>query len=207
MRVAIVAFDGFDEIDAFAALGLLNRLSAHGWKAEIASPAALVTSLNGVTVQAQQPLEYANAADAVLFGGGLYARAIAENSSVLDRLQPDPLRQSFGALCSGALLLARLGLLGDMPVCADAATRPWLVESGVRVLDEPFHARGPVASAGGCLASIYLAAWLMLRGAGPEPTRQALHQAAPAGEKDAWVRRTLDVVTPFVEAPRPDNPP
>jgi transcriptional regulator GlxA family with amidase domain len=199
VRVAILAFDGFDELDAFVAFGLLNRLAPLGWKAEIAGPAAQLTSMDGLVLQAQQPLEFANQADAVLFAGGLYTRAVAENSALLDRLQLDPLRQLIGAQCSGALLLARLGLLADMPACADAATKPWLLESGVRVVDEPFHARGPVATAGGCLAAQYLAAWLMLRGAGVEATTGALHHAAPMGEKDAYVERLLKVVTPFVE--------
>jgi transcriptional regulator GlxA family with amidase domain len=201
VRVAILAFDGFDELDAFVAFGLLNRLAALGWKAEIAGPAAQLTSMNGLTLQAQQPLEFANQADAVLFAGGLYTRAVAENSALLDRLQLDPLRQLIGAQCSGALLLARLGLLADMPACADAATKPWLLESGVRVVDEPFHARGPIATAGGCLAAQYLAAWLMLRGAGVEAAADALRHAAPVGEKDAYVERLLKVVTPFVDAP------
>jgi hypothetical protein len=43
---------------------------------------------------------------------------------------------------------------------------PWLMEAGVRVDDSPFRARGPIATAGGCLASQYLAAWAMVRGAG-----------------------------------------
>jgi transcriptional regulator GlxA family with amidase domain len=199
VHVAILAFDGFDELDAFVAFGLLNRLAPLGWKAEIAGPAAQLTSMDGLVLQAQQPLEFANQADAVLFAGGLYTRAVAENSALLDRLQLDPLRQLIGAQCSGALLLARLGLLADMPACADAATKPWLLESGVRVVDEPFHARGPVATAGGCLAAQYLAAWLMLRGAGVEAATDALHHAAPVGEKDAYVERLLKVVTPFVE--------
>jgi transcriptional regulator GlxA family with amidase domain len=199
VRVAILAFDGFDELDAFVAFGLLNRLAPLGWKAEIAGPAAQLTSMDGLVLQAQQPLEFANQADAVLFAGGLYTRAVAENSALLDRLQLDPLRQLIGAQCSGALLLARLGLLADMPACADAATKPWLLESGVRVVDEPFHARGPVATAGGCLAAQYLAAWLMLRGAGVEAATDALHHAAPVGEKEAYVERLLKVITPFVE--------
>jgi transcriptional regulator GlxA family with amidase domain len=203
MRVAILTFDGFNELDSFIALGLLNRLKADGWKAEITSPSAQVTSMNGVTVTAQQPLEFANDADAVLFGSGIYTRAIAESvgkrGSVLDRLQLDPLRQLIGAQCSGALLLARLGLLADMPACTDLTTKPWLVEAGVRVEDAPFHARGPIATAGGCLASQYLATWLMLRGAGEAATVQALHYAAPVGEKDAYVARLLAVVRPFVE--------
>lgn len=198
MRIAIVTFDGFDEIGCFVALGLLNRLGGEGWKAEIAGPAARVTSMGGVTVQAHHPLAFANHADAVIFGSGLYARAIAENGPLMDRLTLDPLRQSIGAQGSGALLLARLGLLGDMPACADPTTQPWLVEAGVRVVDEPFHARGPVATAGGSLTAPYLAAWLMARHAGLDATARVLRQLAPAGEKDAWVARTLAVVKPFV---------
>ena len=205
MRIAIVTFDGFNELDSFIALGLLNRLGARGWKAEIAGPAARLTSMNGVTIEAQQPLEFANEADAVLFGSGIYTRAIADSfgkhGSPLDRLQLDPVRQTIGAQCSGALLLARLGLLGDQAASTDLTTRPWLMEAGVRVEETPFHARGPIATAGGCLASQYLAAWLMVRGAGWEAAAQALHYAAPVGEKDAYVERLLAVVRPFIDTP------
>src|SRR5689334_625679 len=200
MRVAILTFDGFNELDSFIALGLLNRLKADGWKAEITSPSAQVTSMNGVTVTAQQPLEFANDADAVLFGSGIYTRAIAENSALLDRLQLDPLRQLIGAQCSGALLLARLGLLADMPACTDLTTKPWVVEAGVRVVDAPFHARGPVATAGGCMASVYLATWLMWRAAGRDEARTVLHHVAPVGEKTPWVDHALAVVGEFLDA-------
>ena len=198
MQVAIVTFDGFNELDSFIGLGLLNRLRADGVTAQITSPSAQVTSMNGVTVTAQQPLEWANEADAVWFGSGIYTRAIAENSALLDRLQIDPTRQLIASQCSGALLVARLGLLGDAPACTDASTRPWLVEAGVRVLDEPFHARGPVATSGGCLASQYLAAWLMWSKAGEAATRDALTYAAPVGEKADYVERLLARVRPFM---------
>jgi transcriptional regulator GlxA family with amidase domain len=199
MRIAILTFDGFNELDSFIALGLLNRLSALGWKAELACPTAQVTSMNGVTVSAQRPLEFANEADVVLFGSGIYTRAIAENSALLDRLQLDPTRQLIGAQCSGTLLLARLGLLGDRPACTDTTTKPWVVEAGVRVVDAPFHARGPIATAGGCLASIYLATWVMLQRAGVDATSQALRYVAPVGEKEAWVTQALAVVNRWHE--------
>jgi transcriptional regulator GlxA family with amidase domain len=161
--------------------------------------------MNGVTIQAQQPLEFANEADGVIFGSGIYSRAIAEDvgkrGALLDRLQLDPLRQLIGAQCSGALLLARLGLLADMPACTDLTTKPWLVQAGVRVEDAPFHARGPIATAGGCLSAQYLSAWMMARGAGFEAAAQALHYAAPVGEKEAYVARLLGVVRPFIPEP------
>lgn len=205
MRIAIVIFDGFDEIDAFVSLGLLSRLSALGWKAELASPVTRATSMNGVTVEVQQPLAFANRADAVLFGGNLYARAIAagiaKRGAPMAALKLDPLRQTLGAQGSGTLLLARLGLLGDMPACTDPATKPWVIEAGVRVLDEePFHARGALATASGGMAAAYLAAWVMLRHAGRSAATGALREAAPAGEEDAWVQHMLDVVEPFLDS-------
>ena len=198
MKIAILTFDGFNELDSFIALGLLNRLGAQGWKAEITSPTSHVTSMNGVTVQAQRPLEFANEADAVIFGSGIYTRAIAENSKLMDRLRLDPVRQLIGAQCSGTLLLARLGLIADVPACTDLTTKPWVIEAGVRVIDAPFHARGPIATAGGCLSAQYLAAWMMIKRAGPEAAAQALHYVAPVGEKDAYVERLLAVVKPFL---------
>ncbi|TXI24091.1 MAG: AraC family transcriptional regulator [Roseateles sp.] len=200
MKVAVVTFDGFNELDSFIALGLVNRLGHLGWRAEITSPTAQVTSMNGVTVTAQRPLEFANEADVVLFGSGIHTRAIAADGALLDRLQLDPLRQLIGGQCSGTLLMARLGLLADMPACTDWTTKPWVVEAGVRVLEEPFHARGPIATAGGCLASQYMAAWVMARGAGVAAARTALRYAAPVGDKDGYVDRLMAVVTPFLPA-------
>src|SRR3954468_1113313 len=104
VRAAIVTFDGFNELDSFVALGLMNRLRPSGWTVDIAGPSQRLTSMNGVTIEAQQPLEFANEADIVLFGSGIYTRAIAENSALLDRLQLDPVRQLIGAQCSGTLL-------------------------------------------------------------------------------------------------------
>ncbi len=200
MKIAILTFDGFNELDSFIALGMLNRLGSQGWKAEITSPTSHVTSMNGVTVQAQRPLEFANEADAVIFGSGIYTRAIAENRKLMDRLRLDPLRQLIGAQCSGTLLLARLGLIADVPACTDLTTKPWVVEAGVRVIDAPFHARGPIATAGGCLASPYLAGWIIDRLAGREAAEAALHYVAPVGEKDAYVERVLGVVKPFLDS-------
>ncbi|MCV2356698.1 DJ-1/PfpI family protein [Paucibacter sp. B2R-40] len=198
MKVAILSFDGFNELDSFIILGMLNRLRLLGWSAELCGPGHAVTSMNGVTVQLQRPLEWANEADVVIFGSGLYARAMAENSALLDRLQLDPVRQLIGAQCSGTLLLARLGLLGDMPACTDLGTKPWVVQAGARVLEEPFHARGAVATAGGSLAAQYLATWVMLKRVGEAATREVLHEVAPVGEKDVYAQRLLARVKPFV---------
>lgn len=129
MHVAILTFEGFNEIDSFVAMNILNRVKGAGWRVSLACPAPRVTSMNGVTIDAQ---------------------------------------------CSGTLVLAKLGLLEGVPACTDHATKPWVVASGVAVLEQPFYARGNVATAGGCLAAQYLAAWIIARTPGAEAAEGAL---------------------------------
>lgn len=198
MQIAVLTFDGFNELDSFVAAAILNRLQDRGWKAHITSPTEDVTSMNGVTVRRQKPLEYVADADAVIIGSGIRTREIAADPALLARITLDPARQLIGAQCSGTLLLARLGLIGAVPACTDLTTKPWVVEAGIDVIDAPFFAAGNVATAGGCLASVYLATWLIMRGASQDAAGAAIHYVAPVGEKAEHVRRALDVVAPFV---------
>jgi transcriptional regulator GlxA family with amidase domain len=199
MQIAVLTFEGFNELDSFIAAGLLNRLSARGWQAQITCPGEQATSMNGVQVWAQQSLEFANQADVVLFGSGIQTRAIAEDRTILERLRLDPRRQLIGAQCSGALLMAKLGLLDNLPACTDLTSKPWVVEAGVQVLDQPFYAQGHLATAGGCLSAPYLAAWVIAKLAGEEACAEALHYVAPVGEKQLFVDRTLAVVRPYLQ--------
>ncbi|HUN48916.1 MAG TPA: DJ-1/PfpI family protein [Stellaceae bacterium] len=198
MQIAVLTFDGFNELDSFIAAAILNRLKGKGWKAHITAPTAEVTSMNGVIVQRQRPLEFAAEADAVIIGSGIKTRDYARDTALLACIRLDPARQLIGAQCSGTLLLAKLGLVGDLPACTDLTTKPWVIEAGVSVLDAPFVAHGNVATAGGCLSSHYLAAWMIARGASLEDMRQAVHYVAPVGEKDAYVERAVAVIRPFI---------
>jgi len=201
MQIAVLTFDGFNELDSFVAAAILNRMKARGWAAHITSPDEQVTSMNGVTVQRQKPLAFAAEADAVLIGSGIRTREIAQDRDLLSRIVLDPSRQLIGAQCSGTLLLAKLGLLGDVPACTDLTTRPWVIEAGVDVVDAPFIAHGNVATAGGCLASQYLATWMIARGASRDDAAEAMHYVAPVGEKTLYVERALGVVAPFIVEP------
>ncbi|SIR70092.1 DJ-1/PfpI family protein [Pseudacidovorax sp. RU35E] len=200
MHTAILTFDGFNELDSLIALGVLNRIKRPGWRVTLAAPTARVTSMNGVTLEATASLEEAAQADAVLVGSGLRTREVVADAALMARLRLDPTRQLIGAQCSGTLVLARLGLLGTVPACTDLTTKPWVQEAGVRVLDQPFFADGNVATAGGCLASPYLAAWLIARSEGIAAARDALHYVAPVGEKDDYVARAMAAVAPYLPA-------
>ncbi|WP_321798838.1 MULTISPECIES: DJ-1/PfpI family protein [Burkholderia] len=198
MHIAILTFDGFNELDSLIALGILNRVKQPGWRVSIASPTARVRSMNGVTIDAQASLQDARDADAVLVGSGVRTRDVVADAALMAQLQFDPARQLLGAQCSGTLVLAKLGWLGDVPACTDLTTKPWVQEAGVAVLDQPFVASGNVATAGGCLSSQYLAAWFIARLAGIEAARSAIHYVAPVGEKDDYVSRAIANISPFL---------
>ncbi|MNU61730.1 hypothetical protein D3C71_509390 [compost metagenome] len=198
MQIAILTLDGFNELDSFIAAGILNRMKSQGWAAHITCPTPEITSMAGVTIQRQKPLDFLTEADAVLIGSGIRTRDYAADPAFLSQLKLDPSRQLIGAQCSGTLLLARLGLIGDLPACTDLTTKPWVVEAGVNVVDAPFVAHGNVATAGGCLASQYLAAWMIARLATPQDAEDAIHYVAPVGEKVEYVARAMAAVGPYL---------
>ncbi|GLU35103.1 DJ-1/PfpI family protein [Trinickia caryophylli] len=200
MDIAILTFDGFNELDSLVALGILNRAKKPGWRVRLCCPQARVVSMNGVTVHAQSMLEEMRAADAVIVGSGMRTRQIAADAGLMARIVLDPSRQLVAAQCSGTLLLAKLGLLGGVPACTDLTTKPWVRDAGVEVLNQPFYARGNVATAGGCLAAPYIAAWIVARSQGLEAAASALHYVAPVGEKEAYVENALTRVAAYLPA-------
>lgn len=154
--------------------------------------------MNGVTVQSQSTLADLPFADAIIVGSGVKTREIVKDTHIMSALNFDPDRQLIGAQCSGTLILAKLGLLDGVPACTDLTTKPWLQESGTDVLDQPFSASGNIATAGGCLASQYLAAWAITRLAGLEAAEAALRHVAPVGEKDEYVSRAIKNIRPYI---------
>jgi transcriptional regulator GlxA family with amidase domain len=194
MHIAILTFDAFNEIDSFVALHILNRLKRSDWRVSIAAPTDSVQSMNGVTIKRQATLEEASTADAVIIGSGRRTMEFVKDEALMSRIKLDPARQLIGAQCSGALMLAKLGLLRGMPACTDLMTKPWVIEAGVEVLHQSFFARGNIATAGGCLASQYLAAWIIARLIDVDTACEALAYVAPVGEKEEYLSRAMKAI-------------
>jgi hypothetical protein len=124
------------------------------------------------------------------------------------RIVLDPASQLVGAQCSGTLMMSRLGLLEGLPACTDLVTKPWVIEAGVEVLDQPFVAHGSRAKAGGCLSSTYLSAWVIASLAGRAQAAEVVRTVAPVGEP-SFVDHALSIIEPYWprrsgrRAPRP----
>ncbi len=200
MHIAILTFDAFNDLDSLVAYAMLNRIALLGdadWHVRIASPTPRVTSMNGLTIDAHEDLSRVGEADAVLIGSGMKTREVAANPAIMGQLGAlNPARQLLAAQCSGTYLLGQLGVLQGVPACTDLTSKPWVVASGVDVVNQPFVAQGNVATAGGCMAAQYLVTWLIARLKGIDAAREVMYYFAPVGEKATYVERALAHVTP-----------
>ena len=154
--------------------------------------------MNGVVIERHIDLQEACTADAIVVGSGMKTRDVVADTDIMQQLQFNPSRQILASQCSGTLVLAKLGLLHQVPACTDLTTKPWVQEAGIEVLNQAFFAKGNVATVGGCLASPYLAAWVIAKLVDIEAAKDALHYVAPVGEKDAFVELAMSNIEPYL---------
>ena len=112
MQVAVVTFDGFNELDSFIASALINRCRKDGLEAFITTPTPVVTSMNGVEVTGQRPMEFVTEADVVLIGSGVKAREVVADDRLISKRTGGEWRvgvpaASFPGVHEGATLFGR----------------------------------------------------------------------------------------------------
>ncbi len=180
--ITLVAFDDFTDIDLHLAWDLLNRVEMPGWRVEIVGSASTHRSRTGIEIATRSGLDVRQRADAVLFGSGPGSRKCVTSREFLDSFALDPTRQMIGSQCSGALILAALGLLEDRPATTHPQVRTELEAMGVKIVEAPLVVDGNIATAGGCLAATYLASWVVDRLAGRDQRDAVLRSVAPVGE-------------------------
>jgi transcriptional regulator GlxA family with amidase domain len=161
MKIAIVIFDKFTDIDLFLMWDLLNRVRVENWEVKILGESDRHVSVTNVEIKTHGRIEEANDADAVLFVSGQGTRAKMVDQDWLSRFHLNAQRQFIGSICSGSLLLAALGLLDNKTATTYPTSRAALENFGVEVVEKPFVAHGRVATAGGCLAQQYLIHWVV----------------------------------------------
>ncbi len=181
-KVAIVIFDDFTDLDLFLMWDLLNRVKVADWSVRILGERDAHVSKTGISIATKGRLEEANDADAVLFVSGSGTRERIADENWLSTFKLDPARQMIGSICSGALILAKLGLLDGKTATTYPTTKPLLESFGVKVVEEPFVGHGNVATAGGCLAQQYLIGWVVESLAGTEWSDLILKSIQPVGE-------------------------
>ena len=179
MRIEIVVFDGFDDLDAFGPHEVLshaaNRLA--GWSSTLVAVDApgTVRSAHGVVMTLDAVLGTPDVV--VVPGGGWHsergARAEADRGVLPRRLAELADRGTIVAsVCTGAMILAAAGLTTGRPAVTHASALDDLETSGALVRrDERVVDDGTLLTAGGVTSGLDLALHLIAREADPATAR------------------------------------
>lgn len=182
VNIAIVTFDDYTDIDVILIWDLLNRVHLPGWSVRILGDHQFHRSMTGLSVPVHGHISESSTADAVLFTSGKGTRVKIQDPTYLAQFALDPQRQLIGSICSGALLLAALGLLQGKRATTYPSAKATLESYGVEVVERPIVIEGNVATAGGCLAGQYLAGWVIQRLVGEAVASAVLTSCQPVGE-------------------------
>ncbi|HDR9482650.1 TPA: DJ-1/PfpI family protein [Burkholderia aenigmatica] len=184
--IALVAFDRFTDVDLFLMWDILGR-NNRDWRVRILGAQPVLHSAHGLAIPTHGPLADANHADAVLFSSGKEGvPAALAHPDFLPSFDLDPERQLVGSICGGAFILERLGLLPERRATTHPDARMGLQALGLDVLNQPLVCHGNVATAGGCLASVYLTGWLVESMFDADKRRETLLPVLPAGQREIY---------------------
>src|SRR5262245_36370869 len=181
MKVSIVTFDDFTDLDLFILWDLLNRVEDPAWNVKFLGDKERHVSSTGVEVQMHGQLNEANSCDAVLFCSGKGTLQKYQDKAFLEAFSLDETKQLIGAIDSGALLMGALGLLKGKKATTypRADIKELLQGMGAEIVWESFVRDGNVATAAQCLSGQYLAGWVIETLAGVEQKEKALKSVAP----------------------------
>ena len=182
MKIAIVIFDKFTDVDLFLMWDLLNRVRVENWEVKILGEKESHISVTGISIKTHGRIEEANDANAVLFVSGQGTREKMRDENWLKKFALNPEKQFVGSICSGSLILAALGLLEGITATTYPTSKTALESFGVETIEKPFVAHGKVATAGGCLAQQYLIGWVIENLADKSWSDLILKSIQPVGE-------------------------
>lgn len=215
MRIEIVVFDGFDELDALAPYEVLRTAQAGGagWDVALVSAGAAgtVTAQHGLALSVREPL---GRPDALLVPGGGWGRRGDRGTWSEVRRGHLPARIAelapgcawVASVCTGAMLLSAAGLTRGRPATthhdatADLAAAGALVIPDARVVDD-----GDLLTAGGITSGLDLALWIVEREAGPALAARVAAEMEYRRSPAVWTRAgtTLPPAALAPERPRP----
>jgi len=165
MKIAIVCFDDFTDIDVFLPWDLLNRVRLVGnisdWEVQLLGTEKTHVSMSGLRIPMTGNLSDIPSADAVIFASGKGVQDLYKNQEYLNKIHLDPKRQLIGSMCSGALLLGAKNLLTGKKATTYPSVVEQLKEFGVDVIEQSFVNEGNISTAAGCYAAQGLVAWII----------------------------------------------
>jgi len=190
VKAVIVAFDRFTDVDVFLPWDLLNRVRFRDkdFSVRIVGPSTTHRSVCGLELPMHADLEECNIADLVYFSSGPGTREFIKNDALLKRFRLDPDNQIICSMCSGALILAALGILKGI----SATTYPTAVKElkgfGIEVeTAKHLVTHGNIGTAAGCLAAVDLMGWAIEKMYDQKVRQDVIASVLPVGQGQACI--------------------
>jgi transcriptional regulator GlxA family with amidase domain len=178
MRIDILIFDGFDELDAIGPYEVLRTSIGHGADIEV----TLVGAHGPATITADHGTKFivdrgvSDDADVILVpGGGWITRSDkgawgeVQRGEIPGRIALAHARGTvIGSVCTGALILAAAGITEGRPATTHHDAIEDFRATGAQIVDARVVDAGDVITAGGVTSGIDLGLALVERAAGRE---------------------------------------
>jgi transcriptional regulator GlxA family with amidase domain len=195
MRIEVVVFPGFDELDAIGPYEALSGAFAPVL-VSLGEPAPVTGSHGAVLHPARALSPPDGTLDwLVVPGGGWNDRG---PQGAWAEARRGELPRAIGALhaagtrvaavCTGAMLLAAAGLLGGRPAVTHHVALGDLRAAGADVVDARVVDDGDIVTAGGVTSGLDLALWLVERLAGPEAAARSAGELEYERRGGVWRR-------------------
>ncbi len=175
MKVQIVLFDGFDELDAIAPFEVLKTAAEVGadMRVELVTldAASEVVAAHGLWVRPEGRLDYDDRPDVLVVpGGGWNSRASKGAWGEAERGElPEAIARLYksgttvATVCTGGMLAQAAGLTTGRPATTHHGAVEELRASGTEVVDARVVDDGELITAGGVTSGLDLALWLVER--------------------------------------------
>ncbi len=166
MRIAILVFEGFDELDAIAPYEVFRHAARRGADLEASlvtlTAADEIVAAGGLRVRPHGTLD--GAPDVALIPGGRgvgSAMELGELPAAIKRLHEGG--STVATVCTGALLAASAGIMRGRSATTHHAALAALRDSGAEIIEARVVDDGDLVSSGGVTCGIDLALWLVER--------------------------------------------
>jgi transcriptional regulator GlxA family with amidase domain len=201
MRIDIILFAGFDELDALGPFEVFQNAAqlGAGFEVHLVSPlgAGEVVGAHGLRVRVEASLREEPRPELIVVPGGGWndrraqgARAEAERGEIPAYLSE--LHQAgatIAAVCTGAMLVAAAGLLRGRPATTHHGAIEDLRKAGAEIFQERVVDDGQLITAGGVTSGLDLALWLVERFAGSEVADEVAREMEHHRVGSVWRRQ------------------
>jgi transcriptional regulator GlxA family with amidase domain len=200
VKIEIVVYPGFDELDAIGPFEVLRTAAEMGAAFEthlvaVEDTAEIIAS-HGLRLRPEKKLALNGRPDVLVIPGGGWSNRAAKGAwaQVQEGKLPKEivrLKESgttVASVCTGGMILASTGILRGRPAITHASAIDDLRAAGAKVMQARVVDDGDVITSGGVTSGLDMSLWLVERYAGEQLANSVAQEMEHERNRDIWRR-------------------